>query len=174
MKNVTNAINSMLHLYTAPSPLSSEYVDSTPEAYLEHMPVGEEEQALSVITHCVQTFGGEAMQELEQHIERLQEDFLAHVHSRLAENKITLKEKLVLSLSNENMLLLQCQEYEEALLSAFGEDDELQKRLQALRAAAFLSQGLQYIIGAKQEKPEEHLGDYKVCIKGMLSHFYLR
>ncbi len=174
MKNVTNAINTMIHLYTAEGALSSTHMDNTEAPWRNTMPVSEEEQAMKVITHCIQTFGGEAMQELEQHIETLQEDFLAHVHSRLAEKNIQLEEKLVLSLSPENTLLLQCQEHEEALLTALGEDDDLRKRLQELRSAAFISQGLHYVMNAQQENPDENLAEYKVCVKGKLSHFYLR
>ncbi len=171
MKNVTNAINTMLHVHKASNvPMNGEKVSS----WQEHMPVAEEEQALSVIEHCVRTFGADALQELEERVELLQEEFLAHVCARLQEKNIRLDERLTLSLSHDNMLVLQCQEHEEALLAVLGEDALLRQRLQNLRAAAFLAQGLQYFSAAKAEKPVSHLGEYHICLKGKLSHFYLK
>ncbi len=170
MKNISNAINTMLHT----ADLSSEHVDISQERNATPLHAGEEEQAYKVIDHCISTFGEEALHELQQHIEFLQEDFLAHLYARLTEKNLQLDEKLILSLTAENTLFLQCQEHEEALLAALGEDTDLLKRLQDLRAIAFISQGLLYIRNAKEEKPDASLAEYKVCLKGKLSHFYLR
>ncbi len=172
MKNVTNAIDTMLHVHKACSTPMND--GELAVSWQEHMPVIEEEQALSVIEHCVQTFGQDALQELEERVEILQEEFLAHVRARLQEKNVQLEEKLVLSLSHDNLLVLQCQEHEEALLAALGEDVLLRQRLQSLRSAAFMAQGLHFFAASKKELPAAHLGDYHVCVKGKLSHFYLR
>ncbi len=180
MKNVTNttnAIDTMLHLHSASSTASLDTPLSSLENIHQHMPVtpaNDEEQALNIVEHCLRSFGSDALQELESHMERLQEEFLAHLHTRLQERNIHLDEKLVLSLSNENTLVLQCQEHEEALLVALGEDEALRERLQELRSRALLAHGLQYVVSARDARPTADFAQYKVCVKGMLSHFYLR
>ncbi len=166
MRNVTNAINTMLHVHQADS-AALKSSESSPVWLVQ-------EEAVSAIEQCVQSFGHEAMQELEGYVEFLQEEFLAHVHSLLEERNIHMDEKLMLSLSVDNMLLLQCQEQEEALLSALGEDTEVRERLEQLRSTAFLARGLQYMMAAKAQTPPAHMAEYNVCVKGKLSHFYLK
>ncbi len=166
MKNVTNAIETMIHVHQASS-AAMKNGDSYPLCLLQ-------EEAVSAIEHCVNNFGQDAVQELEEYVEALQEEFLAHVHTLLEENSIHMDEKLMLSLSADNMLLLQCQEQEEALLAALGGDTFLRERLQNLRSAAFLARGLQYMLAAKAEKVPAHMAEYNVCVKGKLSHFYLK
>ncbi len=172
MKNVTNAINTMLHVHQASDAAMKDSV--LWQEPTSTMSMTDDEQAVSAIEHCIQNFGAEAVQELEEHVESLQEEFLAHVTTLLAEQDIHMDEKLVLSLSSDNTLLLQCQEQEEALLAALGEDALLRTRLQELRATAFLARGLQYMLAAREEKAPSTLAEYNVCVKGKLSHFYLK
>ncbi len=172
MKNVTNAIDTMLHVHK----VSNASVNDALVTPILQEPLSDtdEGQALNIIEHSVKTFGAEATQELEERIERLQEEFLAHVRQRLFEKNIRMDEKLVVSLSHDNMLVLQCQEQEEALLAALGEDEILHERLQQLRSAAFLAQALQYFTASHAEFPEVSTSEYHVCFKGKLSHFYLK
>ncbi len=184
MKNVTtatNAINTMLHVHSAQATESFGNTSSSQQKWQEQICANatynaahEEEQSLNVVTHCLRNFGADALQELENHVERLQEEFLAHLHMLLQEKKIRLDEKLVLSLSNENTLVLQCQEHEEALLTALGENEALHDRLQELRSTALLAHGLHYALSAHDTKVTNNLAQYNVCVKGMLSHFYLK
>ncbi len=172
VRNVINAIDTMLHVHQA----SSTEVKSASASPMweERMPLVEQEHALGILESCVQAYGAEALQELEMYVEQLQEEFLAHVANALRERDIHMEEKLVLSLSSDNMLVLQCQEQEEALLAALGEDALLRQRLQTLRSTAFLAKGMQYMLAAKEEVAPTHMAEYNVCVKGQLSHFYLR
>ncbi len=174
MKKLTNAIDTMLRVHNVSDAASLANSASSLHHWQERVPVNQEEQALQVVEHCLRTFGPEAMQELESHVEQLQEEFLAHLNTLLLEKNINLNEKLVLNLSNENVLVLQCQEQEEALLAILGENDVLHERLQELRAMALLAHGLQYAISARDAKAAANLAEYNVCVKGKLSHFYLR
>ncbi len=172
VRNVTNAINTMLHVHQASD--TAMKGESALSMWEERMPMVEQEQALGALEGCVQAYGAEALQELEMYVEQLQEEFLAHVANVLREKDIHMEEKLVLSLSSDNMLVLQCQEQEEALLAALGEDALLRQRLQTLRSMAFLAKGMQYMLAAREDVVPAHMAEYNVCVKGQLSHFYLR
>ncbi len=166
MKNVSNAINTMLHVHSDANTAMKNGAEAP--VWLE------QEEALSAIEHSVRTFGVQAIQDLEEYVEYLQGEFLAHVQSLLQEKNIHMDEKLMLTLSEDNTLLLQCQEHEEALLSALGEDALLREQLENLRSTAFMARGLQYMLAAKAQKVPAHMTEYNVCLKGKLSHFYLK
>ncbi len=172
VKNVNNAINTMLNVQNELASLNVATPSGT--VWQEDLPIASQEQTLEIVEHCILSFGIEALQELEEQIEKLQEEFLALLHSLLQAKKIKLKEKLVLSLCSENTLLLQCYEHEESLLAALGENESLNTRLKELRSKALLAQGLNYLLNAKNLNTLKDIPQYKICIKGALSHFYLK
>ncbi len=181
MKDNTNAIDTMLCLQKADMPTSTRSIDLN-TWYLDeqsNMPnhsYSEEsdEQALTTINQCIRFFGHSATKELEGHLELLQEEFLAHLEELLQNNEINIQEKLTISLSSDNQLILQCQEQEEAILAALGTDDPLLKHLQALRKVALISRGLDYILSVQHGDGNTIIPQYNVCTKGALSHFYLK
>ncbi len=178
MKDNNNAIDTMLCLQKVDTPTTErarplytwddEYDARLGEASSEH-----DEQALTTISQCVKLFGHSATKELEEHTDFLQEEFLAHLEKLLQAHDISIQEKLTISLSSDNQLILQCEENEDAILTALGTDETLLKHLQTLRKAALVSRGLDYILAVQTKSDMEFLPPYRVCTKGALSHFYL-
>ncbi len=178
MKDSTNAINTMLCLqkadhitsdpFTKPLHLTLDFAKSGAQVHVD-----DEEQALSTISRCVRFFGDTATRELEEHMELLQEAFIAHLENILQKNEIKIQEKLTLSLSTENTLILQCQEQEDELLNALGGDEIIINHLKELRKIALVGRGLNYILAVQASGNDDYLPQYKVCTKGALSHFYL-
>ncbi len=176
MKNQSNAIsnflNSMLHLQStkdiAPMPLTTSAHEQ------ENTRLEPEEQALHTLSHCIDLFGEQAQEDLSTYMEQLQESFLARMQNIMQHHNIAINEKLLLSLSQNNTIVLECEEHEETLLEILGQDEDLRQQLQELRNAALKIRGLDYFMGAKDTHPAEELGQFKVCTKGALSHFYLR
>ncbi len=181
MKDATNAINTMLYLQKADAPTpdtTAKPIHSLTWDYEEQNAEFEEsaaheKQALSTINRCVKFFGDAATKELEEHMELLQETFIAHLESVLQKHEIVIQEKLTLSLSASDTLILQCQGQEEDLLNALGDDATLLYYLKELRKIALVGRGLDYILAVQADyNNDEYLPQYKVCTKGALSHFY--
>ncbi len=170
----------MLCLQKADAPTSSLLVKPLHNLSLGHTEpnvefdelVDHEEQALSTINRCVKIFGDTATKELEEHMELLQEAFIAHLDTILQKHNISIQEKLTLSLSTDDTLILQCQEQEDALLNALGHDETIVNHLKELRKIALVGRGLDYILAVQADNSDEYLPQYKVCTKGALSHFY--
>ncbi len=181
MKDNTNAIETMLYLQkgdpTAPNRNAYLYTwhdDKVDAGTASQYDEDSDEQAIATIDQCIKFFGHAATRELEEHMEILQEEFLAHLEQLLQDNNINIQEKLILSLSADNQLILQCQEQEDALLLALGSDKKLLNNLQLLRKAALVSRGLDYILAVQNNNDDNNMPQYRVCTKGALSHFYLK
>ncbi len=130
--------------------------------------------ALAHIIENIGTHGQAAAKALETHIERVQNHCIAYMRQALREEGIVLEEKITLSLSSRNTLLLECASNEDALLAALGNNEVLVSCLRALRKSALTARGLQYLRAAQAEDIPDTMPQYKVCAKGELSHFYLK
>ncbi len=131
-------------------------------------------RALDMVQQCMAEFGDSAAQDLEAHMEVLQDAFLAHLNTLLHARGLALEEKIILSLSQHNTLFLECEGDEEIFLNALGDDTELVARLCLLRSAALMQRALQFFLESQTESVPDHMPQYKVCAKGQLSHFYLK
>ncbi len=181
VKDNTNAIDTMLFLQKADMPASNRS-SSLPAWYDDEKNMDSnvtheqdsDEQALATVGQCIKFFGQAATKEIEEHMEYLQEEFLNHLEDLLQSHNINIQEKLTISLSSDNQLILQCQEEEDALLSTLGTDELLLKHLHSLRKAALVSRGLDFILSVQNQNHSDNLPQYRVCTKGALSHFYLK
>ncbi len=131
-------------------------------------------QSLMHMTQSIRVLGSSAAEALEEQIELLQNQFMTYLTTLLHEKGIVLEEKITLSLSQHNTLVLECAAHEDALLAALGDNEALVNCLRTLRAAALTERGLQYLTAAQQENISDTMPQYKVCAKGALSHFYLK
>ncbi len=181
VKNTTNAVDTMLCLQKADSTQGKRTANlHLAWSNIENTELGaqydqdQEEHALGTISRCVNIFGNTATQEIEEQLEFLQEEFLAHLEMLLKKHGINIQEKLTISLTADNKLILQCQEEEELLLTALGDDTKLVKHLQTMQKAALVSRGLDYILAVQNKENLDNLPQYRVCTKGALSHFYLK
>ncbi len=170
---ISNAIKAMLHLQSHEDAVHIQ-PDLHDVSIANTTSATTSEEALQAITQCIQSFGEQAKAELYAYTDHLQEDFLLHLHERLRDHKLTIREKLSLSLGENNTLILECAEQEEALLTALGTDDALRQKLSHLREATLQIRGLEYLLHAQDKEATQDLGQFKVCTKGSLSHFYLR
>ncbi len=177
MKNqstaISNSLKSMLHLQNTKDIAPMQFTTASTCTH-KNTSLEPEEQALHTVTHCIDLFGEQAQEDLSTHMEQLQESFLSRMQNIMQHHGIAINEKLLLSLAQNNTIVLECEEHEETLLEILGQDEDLRKQLQDLRMAALRMRGLDYFMGAKDTHPADELGQFKVCTKGALSHFYLR
>ncbi len=184
MKDATNVIDTMLCLQRVDGPPSANsatslyhlnWQNTERSMQLDGQSINDQdEHALSTINRSIKFFGDAATKELEEHIELLQEAFINHLEILLQKHDIKIKEKLTISLSSENQMVIQCQEEEDALLGVLGTDKVLLEHLQVLRKAALVGRGLNYILAVQSDNNDKPLPQYRVCTKGTLSHFYLK
>lgn len=137
------------------------------------------EQTLRTLTH-----GGEELSRaLETRLDDLQESFMAQLHSQLAAGRLNLEDRLHLSLSPEGRLVVEGSENDaDKLCELISRKPALQQRFQELSRLAMLSHGVEVVRQAHNALTDVNIdaadnplfSRYHICLKGSLSHFYVR
>ena len=126
--------------------------------------------------------GRELSQALEAHLDSLQESFMVLLHGQLEAGKLELEERLHLYLSPEGRLVVEGSDNDaEKVCELISRKPALQHRFQELARLALLSHGVEVACQAHTALQEPELkadnplfSRYHMCLKGPLSHFYVR
>lgn len=164
MNNTANAISTMVHLQRG-----TELFENSPaQESAGH------NQAITAIRLNIEKYGKTAVAQLVRHIEHLQDAFLHHLSEVVSGSGAKITEKVLFTLGQEDTLLIEYQEENEKLLAALSSNAQLRSILQELKESSLMLRGLQYFQNDAQTVHTQPLPDYKVCLSGSLSHFYLR
>ena len=136
-------------------------------------------------SHALQSLsrdGRELSQALEAHLDSLQESFMALLHGQLDAGKLELEERLHFYLSPEGRLVVEGSDNDaEKVCELISRKPALQRRFQELARLALLSHGVEVACQAhtalresEQEADNPLFSRYHMCLKGPLSHFYVR
>ncbi|WP_304680062.1 hypothetical protein [uncultured Desulfovibrio sp.] len=126
--------------------------------------------------------GNELSQALEERLDSLQESFMALLQRQMNGDKLHLEERLHLYLSPEGCLVVEGSDTDtEKVCAIISRKPALQRRFQELARLALLSHGVEVACQAHTalQKSEQETGNtlfsrYHMCLKGALSHFYVR
>lgn len=176
MNNATNDLGTMLYMQQSSTlpPLSPVvFLPSTIEESngetIKFPP------ALDALLNSLSSCGTEVETMLEEQLEAMQDAFLQKLESTLRLGGVILNDKLTITLTENQTLVFQSNEDSDELLAALGGCEELQTMFITLHKLALMSQGLHYMSQAYSPAlPPSNLPQYKMCLKGALSHFYLR
>lgn len=173
MNNAINDLDSMIHVQQATAYPPVSCLPAMPDAHTGGpMTIS---PALDALLDSLSTCGTDAENILEEQLETLQEAFLQKLESTLHKGGVTLTEKLTITLTENQTLVFQSHEDNEELLAALGGCEELQTMFVSLHKLALMSLGLQYMNQAHGPAVlSAHVPQYKMCLKGALSHFYLK
>lgn len=126
--------------------------------------------------------GDSLVEALEARLETMQEAFMAQIRSQVEEVGLKLESRLLLYLSPAGKLVVEGNDADaEGLCGIITQQPGLQRLFQQMAQAALLSHGLamasqaQQALAARDETLEDPLfSRYHMCLKGPLSHFYIR
>lgn len=121
---------------------------------------------------------------LEARLDALQEDFLARLTLLMQARGLAPEGRLRLSVAGGNAVLVEGEEDEAAgLYALFAEHQDLSVHFHEMARLAVLAHGMEVTAQACAAAEENAtaladsaalLGRYQMCLKGSLSHFYLR
>lgn len=159
-----NSINAMVHVHTlnSPPPAPSQMDEAAGKSVV-----------LESLLERIARHGAAAERAAEDCLEELQERFAAILYAQLHKAGITLNDKLSITLSEEQTLILQSSEDSGAILDALAADSELQSLLVRLQKLAVTARGIRYL-NAVASDDARSCAQYAACFKGALSHFYLK
>ena len=126
--------------------------------------------------------GDSLVEALEARLEIMQEAFMAQIRSQVEQVGLKLESRLLLYLSPVGKLVVEGSDADaEGLCRIIAQQPSLQRLFQQMAQAALLSHGLavaaqaQQALAAQSETLEAPLfSRYHMCLKGPLSHFYIR
>ena len=126
--------------------------------------------------------GDSLVEALEARLEIMQEAFMAQIRSQVEQVGLKLESRLLLYLSPVGKLVVEGNDADaEGLCRIIAQQPSLQRLFQQMAQAALLSHGLavaaqaQQALAAQSETLEDPLfSRYHMCLKGPLSHFYIR
>lgn len=169
----SNDIDSMLHMNANASTLQGY-----PKLSTYHQRNAASVQAANADPLCalmqhVAVNGEDVVKIAEDTLEALQEEFILYVQKKLEDNKINLQDKLNISLSHNNTLVIECADDNEKILSALGEDEHVHAMFMQLQRYAYIINGV-HLLQAGESNGNNTPQRYNMCLKGPLSHFYLK
>lgn len=149
--------------------------NSVSETLPPHVPsvAGEGGRALEALREAVRLHGPDAMRSAQQRLETLQECFLSIVQTRLQNAAAPPTDKLSMHLAGDETLVLDTAAEDEHLHELLTADDELQSLFSQMHTLALTTHGLEHLDAALHGVGASPLR-YRACLKGALSHFYLR
>ena len=167
-------------------------MNSSNENYLESMvnmgqPVqdvgpdtGRQEAILAL--NCLEQDGPMLLRTLDEQIEQLQEDFVTGLRTQMPEEQLGLGERLHLCLSAEGKMLVDGADSDvEKVSNVLANRPELQNTFRELAKLSLLSHGIDVACQAQAalrdadaEGNSVMFSHYHACLKGQLSHFYVR
>lgn len=176
--NNQNHLASMVHIQSGASAAVTAAVESDSGTEASALLADRASRALQNLTRD----GNELSQALEERLDRLQESFMALLHGQMEAGKLDLKECLHLYLSPEGRLVVEGSDNDtEKVCEIISRRPALQRRFQELARLALLSRGVEVACQAHTalQEPEQDAKNplfsrYHMCLKGPLSHFYVR
>ena len=170
MNKATNNLSTMVHMQQGSA--SSSPRPLLPPAVKDATPLS---PAVEYLLDTLSSCGENAEKMLEAELENMQDIFLLKLEAILQQGGVALNDKLTITLTESQTLVFQCNDDSEELLTALGGCEELQEMFVRLHKLALMSQGLHYMNRARSHMLlSTSLPQYKMCMKGPLSHFYLK
>ena len=171
-----NQINRMLHVQPA-NVSSNQHL-----GMYEGSPLAALDEATLQILRELGRSGDSLVEALETRLENMQEAFMAQIRSQVEQVGLTLENRLLLYLSPAGKLVVEGRDADaEGLCHIITQQPRLQRLFQQMAQTALLSHGLavasqaQQALIAQDETQEAPLfSRYHMCLKGPLSHFYIR
>lgn len=176
--NSQNHLASMVHMQSGASAAVTAAVESDSGTEASTLLAGRASRALQNLARD----GNELSQALEERLDSLQESFMALLHGQMEAGKLDLEERLHLYLSPEGRLVVEGSDSDtEKVCEIISRKPALQRRFQELARLALLSHGVEVACQAhtalqepEQEAENPLFSRYHMCLKGPLSHFYVR
>lgn len=172
-----NYISAMLHMQSGASEASAT-VRHTPTT---ERPLAELDETSIRTLNCLAKDGEGLVSALEARLDSLQEAFMDMLNTQLQERHLRPEDRLHLYLSPEGTLLVEGNDNDANLLcDIIARKPDLQKSFKQMAQVAMLSHGVELAaqmhndIMDQIEDGNPLLGHYHMCLKGPLSHFYIR
>lgn len=145
-------------------------------------PLAHLDEATLRILHSLECSGSGLVEALELRLEAMQETFMVQLQSCLGEQFPEFDERILLYLSPMGDLVMESKEQgAEKLCRIISEHPSLQKYFHTMAKIALLVHGLsvashaQCALKADTENEDVTIfSRYRMCLKGSLSHFYVR
>ncbi|MGE9985456.1 hypothetical protein [Desulfovibrio sp. SGI.169] len=173
-----NHLASMIHMQSGSSSVVATTVESDSGADASAPLAGRASRALQNLARD----GNELSQALEERLDSLQESFMALLQGQMEGDKLNLEERLHLYLSPEGRLVVEGSDNDtEKVCEIISRKPALQRRFQEMAHLALLSHGVEVACQAhsalqnsEYEAENPLFSRYHMCLKGPLSHFYIR
>ena len=172
-----NCISAMLHMQSGATEATSQarHYPTTGKALS-----GLDETSVRAL-NCLAKDGEGLVTALEARLDELQEAFMDMLNTQLEERHLRPEDRLHLYLSPEGTLLVEGNDNDADLLcDIIARKPDLQKSFKQMAQVAMLSHGVELAaqmhndIMDQIEDGNPLLGHYHMCLKGPLSHFYIR
>jgi hypothetical protein len=131
--------------------------------------------------NCLAKDGEGLVNALEARLDELQEAFMDMLNTQLQERHLRPEDRLHLYLSPEGTLVVEGKDNDSALLcDIIARKPDLQKSFKVMAQVAMLSHGVELATQIQNDILEQMddaaplLEHYHMCLKGPLSHFYIR
>lgn len=175
--NSQNHLGSMLHVQAETALAGGDC-----ESFGDSGALAGFDEAASRALRNLTVSGNHLAQALEARLDALQESFMALLNGQLAEARLTFEDRLHLYLSPEGRLVVEGSDADaEKLCEIISRKPILERRFQELARMALLSHGVEVARQAHNalQEPEKLVENpvfsrYHMCLKGTLSHFYVR
>ena len=172
-----NSISAMLHMQSGASEATSSarHYPTTGKALS-----GLDETSVRAL-NCLAKDGEGLVTALEARLDELQESFMDMLNTQLEERHLRPEDRLHVYVSPEGTLVVEGNDNDANLLcDIITRKPDLQKSFKQMAQVAMLSHGVELAtqihndIIDQVEDTNPLLGHYHMCLKGPLSHFYIR
>lgn len=167
----------MLHVQSGKVSSSAQYFEIFRDAPLAAL----DEPTLQILRELERS-GDSLVEALEARLEIMQEAFMAQIHGQVEKQHLKLEDRLLLYLSPTGQLVVEGNDEDaDNLCHIISQQPHLQRHFQQMAQLALLSHGLtvaaqahQALAAGDEMKEEPLFSRYHMCLKGPLSHFYIR
>ncbi|MBD5417609.1 MAG: hypothetical protein HDR50_08125 [Desulfovibrio sp.] len=172
-----NHLAEMVHLRNSDTPLTVQARSAIPES----LPPSSPDSATSRLREFMNQ-SAELLPELEEQLDALQEAFVSLLERQFEKEKFSPEHRLHIFLSPEGKLVVEGEDDDaDKVCAIFSRQPQLHQRFRELARLALLTHGIAVArrahaameAGADSDE-EPLLGRYHMCLKGSLSHFYVR
>ena len=171
----SNQINAMLRVH-------SVNTLPAPQPGLPAEPLQEQDAFSSALVRLLAEEGEGLVRALEARLDTLQEGFLDTLNRQLAERQMHPADRLHLFLSPEGSLMVEGNDSDaDMLCEIIDRRPDLRASFREMAQMAMLSHGVELATRARNGMEGKDdgdiaplLGHYHMCLKGSLSHFYIR
>ena len=173
-----NHLAEMVHLRNGTTPLAASPRSATPDC----LPPASPDSATGRRLREFMTESAELLPALEEQLDALQETFVSLLERQFEKEKFTPAHRLHIFLSPEGKLVVEGEDDDaDKVCAIFSRQPQLQQRFRELARLALLTHGIAVArrahaameAGADSDD-EPLLARYHMCLKGALSHFYVR